>query len=108
MGFRGGITHDCRDHGNILYSFIFWSHSAACGILVSQPLMEPMCPAAETQSHWTVKDIPMEIFLEEVLFEMGLDSRCFKVACEKANEIIFRHKGSLCKSTILIECISCS
>ena len=35
--------------------------------------MEPMCPAAETQSHWTIKEVPMEIFLEEVLFEMGLD-----------------------------------
>lgn len=61
-------------HKHILMIFFaFWPHLAACGILISQPLMEPMCPAAETQSHWTVKEVLMETFLEEVLFEMGLD-----------------------------------
>ena len=35
---------------NVFLSFIFWLHCAVCGILVPQPEIEPMHPAAEAWS----------------------------------------------------------
>ena len=42
-----------------LFFFYFWPLSAACGILVPQPGIEPMSPAVEVQSlnHWTAKEV---------------------------------------------------
>ena len=43
-------------------SFFFsWLCRAACGILVPQPGIEPMPPAAEAQSpnHWTTREFPL-------------------------------------------------
>ena len=39
---------------------VFWQHRKACGILVPQPGMEPVPPAAEAQSpnHWTAREVP--------------------------------------------------
>ena len=39
--------------------FFFWPRCMACGILVSQPGMEPLLPAVETQSlnHWIAREV---------------------------------------------------
>ena len=44
--------------------FWFWPHSAALGILVPQPGIEPMPPAVETRSlnHWTTREVPISLF----------------------------------------------
>ena len=40
--------------------FFFWSHHAACWILVPQPGDEPVPPAVEVRSpnHWTTREFP--------------------------------------------------
>ena len=40
--------------------FFFWPHLMAFGILVSQPVIEPGCPAVEMLSpnHWTTREVP--------------------------------------------------
>ena len=42
------------------FFLIFWSHCAACRILVPRPGIELMCPALEAQSlnHWTTREVP--------------------------------------------------
>ena len=39
--------------------FLFWPHSAACGILVPKPGIEPAPPAVEAWSlnHWTAREV---------------------------------------------------
>ena len=43
----------------------FWSHCAACGILVPQPGIEPTPPTVEVWSpnHWTPRELPCLQFL---------------------------------------------
>ena len=40
--------------------FLLWLHHAACGMLVSQPGMEPAPPTVKILSpnHWTTRDVP--------------------------------------------------
>ena len=47
-----------------LSCFFFWPRPTACGILVSQPGMEPKPPALEARSlnHWTVREVPKRYF----------------------------------------------
>ena len=47
------------------FFFFFWSHCAACGILVPQPGTEPAPPALEAQilNHWTAREVPRLFFL---------------------------------------------
>ena len=51
----------------LLFSFLvfFWLRHVACGILVPQPGIEPVPPAAEAQSpnRWTAREVPHLIFL---------------------------------------------
>lgn len=50
----------------------------------------------------------IETFLKEVLFEMGLHlGRFFKIGCMK-EEMFFRHKDGICKSTELREYVVCT
>ena len=43
------------------FNYFFWPCHVACGILVSQPGVEPMPPAVEVQSlnHWTAREGPV-------------------------------------------------
>ena len=41
----------------IPFIFIFWPHHLACGILVSQPGIEPTPPTLEAESHWTARAV---------------------------------------------------
>ena len=43
-----------------LFLFLFWPCHTTCGVLVSQPGIEPMPPAVEAQSlnHWTAREVP--------------------------------------------------
>ena len=47
--------------------FFFWPYPTACGILVFQGGIYPMCPAVETWSfnHWTVREVLGQIFLKQ-------------------------------------------
>ena len=40
----------------------FWLYHMSCGILVSQPGIEPMLPAVEVQSlnHWATRGVPVD------------------------------------------------
>ena len=42
------------------FFFFFWLHNATCGILVSQPGIEPVPPVLGAQSleHWTPREVP--------------------------------------------------
>ena len=64
---KGSISRIClhgRHQGLLLgyfiLFFIFWSHHAACGILVPRPGIEPASPALEAQSlnQWTTREDP--------------------------------------------------
>lgn len=48
------------DRGVSLFSFLFWLHSVACGILVPCQGMEPTSSAVEAQilKHWTSWEVP--------------------------------------------------
>ena len=47
------------------YSFIFWPHWVACGILVPQPGIELAPPALAVKSlnHWTTREVHVGLFL---------------------------------------------
>ena len=48
-----------------LFTYLFWPHCAACGILVPQPGIEPVPPAVEGWSPnlWTAREFSLKPFL---------------------------------------------
>ena len=56
------------------YFFFFWLHHVACGILVPQPGIEPVPPAAEARSlnHWTAREFSKNEILLFATPWMGL------------------------------------
>ena len=55
----------------LLFYFIFWPLSAACGILVPRPGIEPTPPALEAESlnHWTAREVPLYTISFYVVFD---------------------------------------
>ena len=43
-----------------IYLFIYWPRRVACGILVPQPVIEPVPPVVEVQSlnYWAAREVP--------------------------------------------------
>ena len=59
-----------RHWGRDFFSFFFWPHGAACGILVPRPGMERVPPALEVWSlnHWSTREVPGAGILTLVLY----------------------------------------
>ena len=49
----------------LLNSFVVWLYQVACGVLVSQPGMEPEPLAVRMPSpnHWTTREVPQTLHL---------------------------------------------
>ena len=54
----------------IWYLLLFWLHCAACGIIVPQPVIEPMPLDVEAWSlnHWTASKVPIWYLLDQLPF----------------------------------------
>ena len=64
-------------HTFIYFHFFFGPHHAACGILASQPGIEPMPLAVEARilSHCTTREVP-GVPITEALTEVGPGKQC--------------------------------
>ena len=65
MATEKGISFQAQVARN-LFAFFFFFILAACGILASQPGIEPMSPALEARrlSHWTCKVLTCFLFCQ--------------------------------------------
>ena len=51
------------------FFFLSWPHRTSCGLLVPPPGIEPTPPALEAQSlnHWTTREAPQHVILNQIL-----------------------------------------
>ena len=56
----------------LFFSFLFWPHHVACGILVPWPETEPRSSAMRGQNpnHWITREFPLMPFLKHKVFEI--------------------------------------
>ena len=62
---------ECQRLYEYIYFVCIWPCCATCGILVSQPGMEPASPAVKVQSpnHWTIREGPMLSLLNDSIWK---------------------------------------
>ena len=82
IGMRREITGVFKQRGmprsDWHFIYLFWPHHASCGILVSQPGIEPAPPAMEKWSlnHWTTReDLALSFMKTTAAVELRTDSK---------------------------------
>ena len=62
--YKGGIISPTPSSSSFFFFNTFWPHSAAFGILVPGPGIEPEPAAMEARSpnHWTSREVPSPTF----------------------------------------------